>query len=355
MVCDAIWTDFDNDGAIDLIVAGEWMPITFLKNKDGKFENVTAETGIANQKGWWNSIVAGDFDNDGDIDYIAGNLGKNSFFRSSEEYPAKVYAKDFDNNGNIDPVITLFLKDEHGVMKEFPALNRDDITGQMPTMKKQFLSYKSFATADIHQLFSEDQLKGALILEANNFSSCFIQNKGNGKFDLKPLPAVAQLAPINGMVVADVNHDANLDVVICGNDFGNEVTAGRYDAMNGLVLLGDGKGNFNSQTIQQSGFFVPGDAKALVQLRGINNQYLLAASQNQGTIKLYKGRANTNLIQVNTDDTYVLLKLKNGKVRRAEFYYGSGFLSQSERFIIKDENTRQITINNTKGVTRVIQ
>jgi hypothetical protein len=334
---------------------GEWMPITFFKNKNGKFENVSGETGIANQKGWWNSIVAGDFDNDGDVDYIAGNLGMNSFFRASEEYPVKVYAKDFDNNGNIDPVITFFLKDEHGTLNEFPALNRDDITGQMPAMKKQFLTYKSFAVADIHQLFSKDQLNGALVLETNNFCSCFIQNKGNGHFDLKPLPTMAQLAPLNGMVATDVNHDGNLDAVICGNDYGNEVTAGRYDAMNGLVLLGDGAGNFMVQTIQQSGFFVPGDAKALIQLRGANNQSLLAASQNQGPIKLFKERANTTLVQVNPDDSYGIVKLKNGKERIQELYYGSGFLSQSARFIIKDDNTQQITIINTKGGKRMIQ
>jgi len=355
MVCDAVWTDFDNDGALDLIVAGEWMPVRFFRNKAGKFEDVTAETGIGNCKGWWNSLVAGDFDNDGDIDYIAGNLGNNSFFRASEAYPAKVYAKDFDNNGNIDPVITLFMKDEHGMMKEFPALNRDDITGQIPAMKKQFLTYKSFAVADIHQLFNQDQLKGAMVLEANNFSSCFIQNEGSGKFVLKPLPPLAQLAPINGMVAADVNHDGNLDVVLCGNDYGNEVTAGRYDAMNGLVLLGDGNGNFTPQTIEQSGFYVPGDAKALIQLRGINNQCLLAASQNQAPVKLFREKANYTIVQVNPDDSYVLIKLKNDRERKQELYYGTGFLSQSGRFIIKDENTKRITVTNAKGIKRVIQ
>ncbi len=355
MVCDALWTDFDNDGATDLIVAGEWMPVSFFKNKNGNFENVTAQTGIGNQTGWWNSLVAGDFDNDGDIDYIAGNLGKNSFFRASEEYPAKVYAKDFDKNGNIDPVLTLFLKDEKGRMREFPALNRDDITGQMPALKKKFFTYKSFAVADIHQIFGDDQLKDALVLEANNFSSCYIQNMGNGKFSIAPLPAMAQMAPLNGMVATDVNSDGNLDVVLVGNDYGNEVTAGRYDAMNGLLLLGDGAGNFKPQQTRQSGFFVPGDAKALVQLRSADGKSLLAASQNQGAIKLFKARNNAILIPVNKDDKYAIIKLKNGKLRKQELYYGSGFLSQSTRSITKDESIEQISIVNTKGVQRVVR
>ncbi len=246
MVCDALWTDWDNDGAVDLIVLGEWMPVTFFKNKNGSFDNVTAGTGMGDQKGWWNSLVAGDFDNDGDIDYIAGNLGKNSFFRASDEYPARVYAKDFDDNGNIDPILTLYLKDSQGEMKEYPALNRDDIVGQLPGLKKQFLSYKAFAVADVHQIFNDEKMQDALVLEANNFSTCFIQNMGNGKFEWKALPALAQQAPVNGMLAADVNADGNLDVVLCGNDYGNEVSAGRYDAMNGLVLLGDGKGGFSA-------------------------------------------------------------------------------------------------------------
>ena len=136
MICDAIWTDFDNDGWTDLIVVGEWMPITFYKNVKGKLQNITSTTGVGNQTGWWNSMVGGDFDNDGDIDYIVGNLGQNSFFRASDQYPVRLYAKDFDKNGSIDPIVTLYLKDQKGVKKEYPALNRDDIISQLPGLRK---------------------------------------------------------------------------------------------------------------------------------------------------------------------------------------------------------------------------
>src|SRR5205823_6175214 len=144
MVCDAVWTDFDNDGWQDLILAGEWMPVTFLKNDKGIFKNITPSTGIANQTGFWNSIAPGDYDNDGDIDYIVGNLGQNSYYRASPRYPAKIYTKDFDNNGAYDAIPSLYLPDNEGVKKEFPAQTRDDLVKQMIGMRAKFQNYKSF-------------------------------------------------------------------------------------------------------------------------------------------------------------------------------------------------------------------
>jgi enediyne biosynthesis protein E4 len=356
MVRDAIWTDFNNDGWTDLIVVGEWMPITFFKNNHGKLENVTAQSGIGNQTGWWRSIVAADFDNDGDIDYIVGNLGQNSFFRASDEYPVSVYEKDFDGNGSPDAIITLFLKDKTGIKREYTALNRDDIMGQLPGLKKKFLTYKDFANADIHQLFSDEQMKSALVLHANNFKSCYIKNKGNGKFEIYPLPAMAQLAPLNGMVTDDFNNDGNTDIAISGNDYGNEVTNGRYDALNGIVLLGDGKGNFIPQTILQSGLYISGDAKALIKLKGANNDYLLAASQNRGPLKIYKHPSSSQkLIQLQPADRDVFITLTNGSIRKEELYIGNSCLSQSSHFICAGTSIKKIEVVNNKGLKRVIE
>jgi len=355
MVCDAIWTDFDNDGWTDLVVVGEWMPITFLKNNHGKLENVTPQSGVNNQIGWWNSIVAGDFDNDGDMDYIVGNLGQNSFLRASDQYPVSIYARDFDNNGSVDAIVTLFLKDKKGVRKEYTAMNRDDIVSQLPSVRKQFLLYKDFANADVHQMFPDEQMKGAVVSHANNFKSCLLKNLGNGKFELHALPDAAQISSLNGMVVDDFNDDGNLDVAISGNDYGNEVFNGRYDAMNGLVLLGDGNGNFAPQTILQSGIFVPGDAKALIELRGRDNKYLLAASQNRGPLKIFAHKKSVQrFIPVQQTDKEVFLTLANGKKRKEEVYFGSSFLSQSSRFINVDEHIRAIDVKNSDGTTRRI-
>jgi hypothetical protein len=355
MICDAVWSDYNNDGFIDLILAGEWMPITVLKNSGGKFRDASAETGINNEAGWWNSLAAGDFDNDGDIDYIAGNLGENSFYRASNEFPVNVYAKDFDNNRSFDAITTVFMKDPQGIKKEYTAQNRDDIMEQLPPLKRKFLTYKDFANTDINGLFPADSLKAALHLRANNFKTGFIKNLGNGKFEMHPLPALAQLAPVYGMVVDDFNGDGNLDVLLSGNDFGTEVTNGRYDALNGLLLNGDGKGAFIPQSIAQSGVFIPGDAKALVKLRGDNNNYLVAASQNAGPLKLFGKKTTTQqLIPLNAGDKAVLFTLVNGMHRKEELYYGNSFISQSARFIAVSAGVAKAEVIDGKGNRRII-
>jgi hypothetical protein len=354
MVCDALWTDFDNDGWIDLIITGEWMPITFLKNTNGKLNDVTGNTGISSQTGWWNSIAAGDFDNDGDIDYIAGNLGENSFYRASEKYPVNVYAKDFDNNHSIDAITTVYLKDENGKLKEFPSQNQDDINNQLPVLRKRFLTYKAFGKAEFNNIFSEEERKGVLHLSATNFKSCFVKNLGNGKFEITPLPVQAQLAPIYGMVVDDYNNDGNLDIALTGNDYGTEVTTGRYDALNGLVLLGNGSGNFSSQTILQSGLYIPGDGKALVKFKDAKNNYLLAASQNNGPLKIFKNKQSAHLVNVEPGDKSAIIYLKNGRKRKEEFYYGSSFLSQSARFLQLTEHATKVEIISADNKIRTI-
>ncbi len=356
LVCDAVWTDFDNDGWTDLIVAGEWMPVSFFKNNQGKLENVTGKTGVANKSGWWNSIAAGDFDNDGDIDYIVGNLGENSFYQASDQYPVTIYAKDFDKNNSYDAIPTVFLKDQHGVKKEYTAQNRDDIVEQLPALKKKFLTYKDFADAEFSKIFTADELKGALVLHANDLKSCLLKNEGNGKFEMVPLPVLAQMAPLYGMVADDYNHDGNLDVVICGNDFGTEVTDGRYDAMNGLVLLGDGKGNFHPLSVLQSGFFVPGDAKALVKLKGANSNYLLAATQNRGALKLFSSKQTAlKFVPLLPGDKTIMITLANGQQRKEEVYYGNSFLSQSASFTVMNAAVKKIEITNSKGEKRIVE
>ena len=356
LVCDAMFTDFDNDGWPDLILAGEWMPVTFLKNNKGKFTNVTAGTGISNQTGWWNSIAAGDFDNDGDIDYVVGNLGQNSFYKATEQYPVSIYAKDFDNNGSYDAFPSLYLpvSQDNPEKKEFPAQTRDDAVKQMIGMRSKFQNYKSYATATMDQLFTKEQLKDALILRVNNFNSCYLQNDGNGKFTLSPLPFQAQFSALNGMTADDFDGDGNLDIVINTNDYSTDVSVGRYDALNGLLLKGDGKGNFVPQTMLESGIYIPGNGKALVKLRGKDGKYLLAAGQNRGPLKVFELKKNTNTLPLLFDDESVEITLKNGKKQRQEFYYGFSFLSQSARFLSIGENVKSITITNSNNKKRTI-
>jgi ASPIC and UnbV/FG-GAP-like repeat len=356
LVCDAIFSDFDNDGWTDIILAGEWMPVTFLKNDKGVFKNVTASSGISKQTGWWNTIASGDFDNDGDIDYIVGNLGENSFYKASDQYPVSIYAKDFDNNGSYDAFPSLYLpvSQQYREKKEFPAQTRDDIVKQMIGMRSNFQNYKSFANATMDKLFTKEQLKDALILKANNFRSCYLKNDGKGKFSISPLPLPAQLSVLNGMAVEDFDGDGNLDVVINGNDYGAEVSVGRYDALNGLLLKGDGKGNFSTASILESGIFIPGNGKALVKLRTQKGKYLLVASQNKGPLKAFELKRNINCIPVQSYDVNAIIKYKDGKTRKEELYYGASFLSQPGRFITIDENVTSVNIIDNKGNSRTI-
>ncbi|HVY74795.1 MAG TPA: VCBS repeat-containing protein [Puia sp.] len=352
MVCDALWTDFNNDGWPDLILAGEFMPITFLKNEKGVFKNVTATSGIDKQYGWWNSIVAGDFDNDGDMDYVIGNLGENSFYRASDRYPVRVYGKDFDHNGIYDAIPSLYIPDSNGHPREYPAQGWDDMVKQLPQLRKKFPTYRSYAVATMNDLFTSKDLQDALILEANNFKSCFVRNDGNGKFSLHPLPPQAQLSVINGMIAEDFDGDGNLDILINGNDYGTEVSTGRYDAMNGLLLKGDGKGAFSALSIMQNGIFIPGNGKALVTLKSASGSCLVAASQNRGMLKLFELKKNIRFLPLQPSDVKAEIEFSNGRSRSQEFYYGSSFLSVSARYLFADSTVRKIDVINSRGQRR---
>ena len=354
LACDAVWTDFDNDGWMDLIVVGEWMPICFFKNNNGRFSNTTAQTGLQNAIGWWNSITAGDFDNDGDIDYIAGNLGLNSFFKASDKEPIQIYAGDFDEDQSYDAITTLYLPDSKGERREYPANVRDDMIKQMIRTRRKFASYREFGEADITKVLSEEERKKGQHLKANYLASAYIQNNGNNRFALKPLPVQAQLAPLYGMVAEDVNSDGLLDIVITGNDFSNEVTNGRYDALNGLLLLGRGNGNFASVNLQESGIYIPGDGKGLAALMN-NNKLTLAATQNRNRLQLFSLKNSRPVLRFNDDDLVAWVHLKNGSKRKVEAYYGTSFLSQSSRFIILNESISHVEITNRKGEKRLVQ
>ena len=357
LTCDAIFTDFNNDGWPDLVLTGEWMNIKFLVNKEGKFTDVTNKTGISNKTGWWNSITPGDFDNDGDIDYIAGNVGLNSFYRASAERPVSIRAKDFDSNGSYDAVPSLFLPaslNKGALWFEYPAHGRDDMIKQIISTRIKYQNYNLFANTTIDSLIPEDKMKGALKLSANYMASAYLENDGKGHFSMKELPSVAQVSVLNGMVVDDFNSDGNLDVCINTNDYGTDPTYGRYDALNGLILVGSGKGSFKPLSILESGVFISGNGKGLSRLKGADDSYLLIATQNRGPIHVYKSKNVIKLLAANPDDQYAELVLNNGKKRKVECYYGSSFLSQSSRFFAVNNKVKSCIITNSKGKSRSI-
>nr|MBC7613183.1 VCBS repeat-containing protein [Pseudopedobacter sp.] len=354
LVSDAVFSDFDNDGWPDLILAGEWMPITFMKNDKGTFRNISKNTGINNLTGGWNSIASGDFDNDGDMDYIVGNMGTNTFYQASKKYPISITAADFDHNGSYDAFPSLYLKDQKGEMKNFPAQTRDDLVKQMISLRTVYQNYRSFANATMDEILSNFKNKNPLKLQINDSQSSYIRNDGGGKFSISPLPGAAQISVLNGIAVGDWDGDQNLDVAINGNDYGSEVSVGRYDALNGLVLKGDGKGSFTPLSILQSGLYIPENGKALVKLRNAKGGLLLAASQNRGPFKVFEQKHGLKNITILPDDVSALITFKNGKKRKQEFYYGSSFLSQSGRFLTIPEQTSVVYITNTKGIKRKV-
>jgi hypothetical protein len=225
----------------------------------------------------------------------------------------------------------------------------------MPQIKKRYPTYGPYASATVDELLGPEQRKGALRLKANMLRSCYLRNEGGGKFTAIPLPNIAQISTINGMVVDDVDGDGNLDVMINGNDFGTSIGIGRYDASNGLVMKGDGAGGFRPLSMLQSGICIPGNGRALVRMRGASDGYLLAASQNKNDLKLYRLNRKVVTVPVKTDDVSAMIRYRNGKGEKRELYYGSSFLSQSARGIVVGENVTSVDITNTRDETRTVK
>ncbi|WP_234737030.1 VCBS repeat-containing protein [Tellurirhabdus bombi] len=367
LVCDALWTDVDNDGWQDLMLAGEWMPITLLRNEKGKFTAptpVSLGSSATPLSGWWNSLIAADFDQDGDMDYIAGNFGRNSLNRASEKQPISVYAKDFDNNGFYDAIPTAYFPDERGIRREYPFHGREDVIKQMISMRGRFPYFKDFAMAPMEKLLKEEELKDAIVLKTNYLNSTYLENKGtdsNGvpQFELHDLPTEAQLAPIFGMLADDFDKDGHIDLLAVGNDFSNETFTGRMDALNGLLLRGNGKGGFAALLPSESGFFVPGNAKGLARLTSADGSPLIVATQNRGPAKLFRCPKAAYTFRLQPTDAAALVTYAGSKgapdrKQRLEFGYGESFLSQSGRNVTLGPDVKSVEVINYKGQKRLI-
>ena len=354
LVCDALWTDFDNDGWTDLILAGEWMPISFLKNNSGTLEPLFDAIKTPST-GWWNSLAGADFDRDGDIDYIGGNLGINTLLKASETQPIGIYAADFDDNKGLDALPSAWFPNKEGVPTEYPFFNRSDIEKQLVKLKRVYLRHYQYGETTMEEVLGNFPEVEVYTLKANQLKTSYIENLGNGEFVVKELPLEAQLAPVFGIITGDFNGDAFQDVLLSGNDFGTEVSMGRYDALNGLLLLGDGKGNFTSRSMQESGIVIPNDAKGFAQLKAADGSQLIVAGQNKGPLKVFKRENNLGKsVALEAFDASANIELDNGIHYKEEFYYGEGFLSQSARRLWVPENVKQVEVVDFQGNKRII-
>ncbi|WP_282162913.1 VCBS repeat-containing protein [Ulvibacterium marinum] len=351
LISDALWTDFNGDFWPDLILAGEWMPLRFFKNENGKLVEVTKDTGIDNYMGWWNSLAAADLDNDGDMDYIAGNSGKNIYFKGSAEEPVRVYAKDLDDNGTIDPLISYYLRDSIGTRKEYLYHPWQDVTKQFVGIRKKFNSFGAFGESTLPEMFSDGLLDDATVLSFNYMQTSWVENLGNGKFEIHPLPTAAQLAPIYGIVPKHLDNDNFVDLLLVGNDYGMEVQQGPADALVGLTLRNTGKGNFMPIALEKSHFLVPGDGKSLVTLNIDNEKMLVVASQNNDSLRVFepKQRLFKSLLQLEPNEVRSQIKFKDGSHSVQEFYWGNTFQSQSSRTLTINANAAEIRIFDALG------
>jgi hypothetical protein len=347
MVTTALWTDFDNDGWVDLIIAGEFMAVKFFKNDHGKLKDYTGETGLQHTNGWWNSIAAADFDKDGDIDYVLGNLGLNSPLKATKEEPVCVYANDYDKDGRLDPVMCHYI---NGV--EHVVASRDDINRQMNSMRARFRTYEAYADVDFRNTFRHDEIAAASVLKSETFESSYIENKGGGKFEMRSLPLHAQFSPIYGMLTGDFNGDGNIDVLAVGNSFSTEVQTGRYDAQGSVLLAGDGHSQFS---VLPASMQAKGDNKSIVELHNSKGDQVFVVGVNSDSIRVFTQHNDSRKkVNLETYDQYAVIKEKGGKTYRQEFYYGNTYLSQSERSLIVPGNIQSVEIFNSKGSKRTI-
>ncbi len=256
MVTDAKVADLDGDGIEELIVAGEAMAIQIFRNEVGKLKDVTSNYFDQMEIGFWYNLTIDDFDNDGNLDILAGNLGLNSQLKASDEQPAELLYKDFDNNGSIDAILSSYIGSER-----YPTISRDELLGQVNFLKKRYLDFKSFASVKTDDIFTSEEREGAKKVYINRLETTLFIKKPNGKFEEKNLPLQAQFSPVFSSVFKDLNGDGNKDLVLAGNMNETKLRYGKYDANHVMVFLGNGEGDFTFQNKVDSGISVKGNVR----------------------------------------------------------------------------------------------
>jgi hypothetical protein len=280
MITDAAWVDVNNDKKPDLIVVGEWMPLMVFVNMNGKFDNNTTSYFSKEYSGWWNKIMVDDLNGDGKPDLVIGNMGLNTQCKVSDREPAEMYYKDFDNNGSIDPMLCFYIQG-----KSYPYVSRDELLDQMSIMRTRFTDYKSYADAGIKDIFTGAEIKDAKHLQATHLNTTYFETGADGKFHEKALPLQVQYSPVFTITSLDYDKDGKKDLLLCGNINQARLRFGKCDANYGMLLKGDGKGNFTYINQQQSGFNIWGDVRSVLT---VNNTLLFGI--NQGAIKAYQSK-----------------------------------------------------------------
>jgi len=283
MVTDAQWADIDGTGELDLVVAGEWMPITVFSNEGGEMVDATEALGLSPSSGWWNTVRAADFDGDGDVDLMAGNLGTNSIFRAAEAAPLMLFVDDFDGNGTTDPILA---EDIDGHL--YTWARRDELLEQIPSLREQLPTYEAYADRTVSDLFGPEALQAATVKTAATLASSYFERREEG-FERRALPQEVQFAPVQSLLAMDFDRDEDTDVILGGNRFKTDRKQGRYDASYGTLLRGDGKGRFSAIPLDGRQFILRGEVRGMDVLRA-GEVVLVAVARNDAPLQLFRLR-----------------------------------------------------------------
>jgi enediyne biosynthesis protein E4 len=289
MITDAEWVDYDKDGLKDLILVGDYMPVKVFHNQNGKLKEINTGSGFENTEGWWNKISIADVNSDGYPDIIAGNHGLNSRFKASKERPIEMYVNDFDHNGYMEQIVSCY-----NGSKSYPMALRHDLVAQLPYLKNKYLKYENYKNQTVTDIFSKEDLETSTKLKATNFSTSVFLNNKNGTFTQKPLPIEAQFSPIYGILADDFDDDGNIDLLLGGNLFEVKPEVGIYDASHGLLLKGNGRGDFVSVRCQESGIVEKGAIRDIVKIKSKKGSFYLFALNNDKPV-IYEKRKKTML------------------------------------------------------------
>ena len=332
MVTSALWSDIDADGWTDLLVTLDYGAIRVYKNNNGRLVDHSDESNTSDLTGWWNSIVSCDFDRDGDMDYVVGNLGLNTKYHPSTDKPQYLFYGDFDHSGR-----NRIVEAKPGSDGLLPVRGRSCSSNAMPFLKEKFQSFHSFATSSLSEIYSDECLDNSVQLSAREVQSGVLKNDGSGTFAFVPLPRFAQSSPIFGMQVVYANDDAHPDVLAVQNFNGPQRETGRMNGGVGVLLLGNGDCTFKAVSPDESGIVIPGDAMSLVatNIEGTDTSYVCAL--NSGPLQVFRRNQKVRVCQLLIDSAYsgaqVMAQFKDGQRQRIDISAGGGYLSQSSGLI----------------------